>query len=496
MQYLKPENIRKMRIIIQFVTLAVFLLLFFFSGAGVKFFFYSDPFVVISNLLAGHILIPLFVITAVLLLLTIFWGRFYCGWICPMGTINHIFSWLFHKNNSKREMISPELLRVKYYLLPALLVCSFAGFLIGSWIDPYSLLTRILALFLPSINYLYTLALPEPAGKNILNNQAVSVSSEQVVIGLIILSALIFSNLYIRRFFCNVLCPAGAVYAIVSKFGFLKIQTGKSCHSCSVCAQDCTYHGNPQHFENTECTVCYNCIADCKSGSLNTHFSPLSKKEITSVDLGKRKMMGSLLGGIIITAVGGSTVESKAGQRHKYLRPPGAIKEEEFINKCLRCGQCVKSCKSGFIQSATLEAGFEGIWTPILNADAGYCLYECNACTKVCPADAIKPLTLEEKKKFKMGTAVIDTDYCYTYADGFACSVCYDKCPLPEKAIRFREIEIWDYRGKLNKIKQIFINPDVCTGCGICQNACPRKDNPGIFITSADEIREAATGFI
>ena len=89
-----------------------------------------------------------------------------------------------------------------------------------------------------------------------------------------------------------------------------------------------------------------------------------------------------------------------------------------------------------------------------------------------------------------MGTAIINKNLCYTYADGFTCTVCYDKCPLEEKTIKQRVTEVWSYMGKRTKIKQIYIDPDFYTGCGICEYVCPRTDEAGIRITAADEQRE------
>jgi len=136
-----------------------------------------------------------------------------------------------------------------------------------------------------------------------------------------------------------------------------------------------------------------------------------------------------------------------------------------------------------------LQAGTEGIWTPVLNAQAGYCAWDCNKCTLVCPSKAIRPLTLKQKQQFRIGLAVVDKDLCYTYADGFNCSACMEQCPVPGKAIRFRETETWNYQGKRVVVKQIYVDPSLCNGCGVCEHVCPRNDAPGIVVTSEIEYR-------
>ncbi|MEI6051016.1 MAG: 4Fe-4S dicluster domain-containing protein, partial [Bacteroidota bacterium] len=161
--------------------------------------------------------------------------------------------------------------------------------------------------------------------------------------------------------------------------------------------------------------------------------------------------------------------------------------EHTFLDYCQRCSQCVQACPTGFIQPAISQAGIAGVWTPVVNAQSGYCEWSCNKCTQVCPSGAIEKLTLKRKQEFKIGIAVIDKDRCYTYADGYNCSVCHDGCPIPQKAIRYRETETWNYQGRKVNVKQIYVDPDRCTGCGICENVCPRTDAPGIFITAQDE---------
>jgi Pyruvate/2-oxoacid:ferredoxin oxidoreductase delta subunit len=61
---------------------------------------------------------------------------------------------------------------------------------------------------------------------------------------------------------------------------------------------------------------------------------------------------------------------------------------------------------------------------------------------------------------------------------------------VPDKAIKYRLVDVWNFEGKLVKVKQIYVVPDLCTGCGICENVCPRIDAPGILMSSEEEQRE------
>lgn len=178
-----------------------------------------------------------------------------------------------------------------------------------------------------------------------------------------------------------------------------------------------------------------------------------------------------------------------ASRRSALVRPPGSLAEPEFLDRCIRCGQCAQSCPSGFIRPAGLEEGFESLWTPACTGESGGCTWECINCTKVCPTGAIRKLTLREKQRLKIGTAVLDKNLCYTYSDGFDCTACFDSCPVLGKAIAFRQAEVVNFRGETVSVDQAYILTEECTGCGLCVKACPRTDRSAIQIAPDGEDR-------
>jgi len=508
------KNIQRARILFQviFVFLFFFLLLSAGKSSAESFtytdtFFYLDPLLFLINLIATQKIITVFLLSLIPLALTLVFGRFFCGWVCPFGAIHQFFSWLFKKGKKKKETVDKRWLKAKYVVLILVITLAVMGVQVGGWLDPFSLLTRSASLVInPAVNYSLDQALKSGANdtgiiskgikpvynlsrKHILTHKQRGYA-QSVFVGLIFFF-LLFLNLYKRRFFCNYLCPLGALYGLVSKFGLLNLKTNSNCTSCRACAKNCTYNGSPfEDYLKSECLVCFNCVTDCSFAAIDVRLALPVKENRTAIDLGRRRIIGSVASGVFLAALPRISVNVRS-KVHPFVRPPGSVAEKDFLEKCVRCGQCMQVCPTNFIQPALFEAGVDGLWTPVVNARAGYCEYECRKCTQVCPTKAIERLTLEQKQAFKMGTAVVDKNRCYTYADGYDCAVCEEHCPVPDKAIRFRDVQTWNLEGKQVMVKQIYVVPELCIGCGICENVCPRLDAPGIVNTAEEEQRQS-----
>lgn len=137
------------------------------------------------------------------------------------------------------------------------------------------------------------------------------------------------------------------------------------------------------------------------------------------------------------------------------LRPPGAVPEEIFPGKCIRCGRCVEVCPYRSITMLDIRAGIHA-GTPLVEVENIPC-YLCMKCVDVCPTGSLQRIRQEDTR---MGLAVINRFNCYAWIGNILCRTCYDKCPYAEKAIR------------LDQLRPV-IDESVCTGCGICTNACP-----------------------
>ncbi len=208
------------------------------------------------------------------------------------------------------------------------------------------------------------------------------------------------------------------------------------------------------------------------------------------LDLGRRQVLAvgltGLAGGLLFHT---HPLSGRRTFNPALIRPPGALGEDEFLNKCVRCGECMRVCPTNAIHPTWFEAGLEGVWSPVLKFNIGFCEFECTLCTQVCPTKAIKELSVEEKQKTKIGLAFFDKNRCLPYAFAKTCIVCEEHCPTPKKAIWFEEAQVRDHAGQVVTVKQPRIDADLCIGCGICEEKCPIKDKPGVYVTSAGETR-------
>ncbi len=206
-----------------------------------------------------------------------------------------------------------------------------------------------------------------------------------------------------------------------------------------------------------------------------------------AVNLQRRGVLTAMASGVVLAPtvkIGPVTHE----QNPYLIRPPGAVAEEEFLQRCVRCAECMKVCIGQTLQPALLEAGPVGLWTPLVVPRIGYCEYNCTLCGQVCPTGAIAPLKLAEKQKNVIGLAVIKKDRCLPFAKGIECLVCEEHCPTGEKAIVMDEKDVL-VDGKMRRLKFPRVIDKLCIGCGICETKCPVEGASAIRVINEGESR-------
>ena len=487
-----------------------------------KLFFAIDPLITATTALTAHSVPKIALWSLVTIAVTVLLGRVFCGWICPMGTIHAIAGRLLLSRKNRKGFGNWSRWQLaKYYIL--------AGFLVGAlfglhWIcvfDPIVWLTRTTSTALvpatqwaakegstaiyqsdPGIGPVRLTKATEPAYQ-FLNRYVFGLEGsdhDPVYLGgaviLVIFVAMVALNAWRPRFWCRYLCPLGALLGFFSWRPFLRRKVrAATCNQCDLCGMSC--HGAAAigpggTWLPMECLGCMDCSESCRRESLSFQFVLPWRKEpkVESVDLSRRGMMVAAIGGLVtLTAMRISPQSRGRTFSPALIRPPGARPESEFLQRCTSCGLCMKVCPTGGLQPTLTEAGLEGLWTPMLVPQIGYCDYTCSLCGQVCPTEAIAPLSLDEKHATRLGLASFDVTRCIPYAYGRNCMVCEEHCPIPDKAIYCLEVEIQDRNGEKKTIKRPYVDPEKCTGCGVCEHVCPFKDRPAIRVTSANETR-------
>ena len=195
----------------------------------------------------------------------------------------------------------------------------------------------------------------------------------------------------------------------------------------------------------------------------------------------RRRFLLSLARGIGLSAMGALVWSAYVGEVRAaplVLRPPGALREEEFIKNCIKCGLCVEACPYDTLKLARPGDNLP-IGTPYFTPRTIPC-YMCSdvPCVPVCPSGALNEPSVSSYvkgystltiNKARMGLAVIDEESCIA-SWGIQCDACYRACPLLGHAITI-EYSKNERTGKHAFLKPI-VHGDFCTGCGLCEHAC------------------------
>ncbi len=501
-------------------------------GKPVEGFLLADPFVALITALSTHTVYRGLLWSLGLVGITLMFGRVFCGWICPFGTLHHFLGWLLPSRQgqgSKRVEANKtkKWQRLKYYMLYAFLAAAASGVVVGGVFDPICVMVRAVGLsVLPAMQWTssHLLGLVSGAGPRFLQtgaDHAQDVLATTVFqtkqyyfhqawfIGALFV-AILFMNRIVPRFWCRALCPLGALLGVMAKYAVFGMEKDHAkCTDCNLCIVHCQGADSPQggvKWRQDECHMCLNCENACPEDVIKFRFLPNRKSQKTELVPERRTALASAAAGAAFYVLHRQSDASAAEVNYssKAIRPPGSVEEHAFLERCIRCAECMKVCPNNALHPAFMEAGLEGMWTPILIPRIGYCENSCVLCGDVCPTGAIQKITEVNKQgkwkagaegkewelaPIKLGTAFYDKGRCLPWSMATPCIVCEEFCPTSPKAIYTIDDVVTGRDNKQVKVQKPQVDPSLCVGCGACEKVCPVVDQPAVYVTSVGETR-------
>jgi polyferredoxin len=389
--------------------------------APVRLFFEWDPLVAVVNALASHALYRGLLWSLLILVPTLFLGRFFCGWICPMGTLQHFVGNMPSEAKRGKQRIEANRYKRwqtgKYVVLIAGLVAAFFGSAVIGWLDPFSLLVRSFGLsLLPAFNFGAQSVLTPLEHSHVAVIKATGETlhtflhytvlylrqphyAQGVFLGILFV-AILSASLRVTRLWCRAICPLGGLLGTVSRWSVLGLHKDPAaCDHCNRCLLHCQGGDDPiggVPWRKAECLMCMNCVGVCPQDGLAFRFFR-KEKEIASPDLGRRRTLTGLAAGVAVVPLMRANTGMGKSRHERLLRPPGSLDEADFLSRCIRCGECMKVCPNTALHPTLDQAGLEGLWTPTVVPRIGYCEPSCVLCSEVCPTGAIWQITPKEK---------------------------------------------------------------------------------------------------
>lgn len=393
-------------------------------------------------------------IALALVLVAAVFGRVFCGWVCPLGTVIDGVGRLRGRWAGVR--VPRKVSRARFWVFGALLGGAAAGANFGGWLDPLAMSFRALHL-----------------GRGVWQGSFVA------AISLALVAAAVGLALLAPRLWCRAVCPLGAALSLPAWLAPYRRRTGGSCTECGACLGACPMGNTPADSSPTRCIGCRRCEASCGQQATALGFArgPVHERRgaegTRRTDLSRRELLASMIAG----AGAGLLVRRRASSGP--LRPPGALTEPEFVGRCIGCGTCLAMCPTGGLLPLVRADRLDGVFTPHLVPRVGVCLPDCTACGKACPTGAIAGIHPADKPRVPIGLAAIDRSLCLPWARDDRCLICADACPRQYSAIELRPTG--------TGIPRPYVVSSRCTGCGVCEHDCPET---AVRVAAISEIRD------
>lgn len=432
--------------------------------------------------------------------LTVFTGRSYCSFICPLGIYQDAVSRIggrLKRRNRRYGYKNPYTI-LRYSLLALTIIVALLGSVwLVALLDPYSIFGRFATYFFQPVVLTINNVVARVASSidyyDIFKVEYIKIPLAAYIIPLAFLVLVTFLSFTRGRLYCNTVCPLGTLLGLLSKVSVFRISIDESlCTHCGRCALNCKASCIDflnEDVDESRCITCFNCLTVCPDNAIRYGLPERSKSKIVNpekVDSGKRKFIaGSIAAFALATGISRAqdvpsekkvpvpTKESTIKENKTYpVCPYGAVSLEHFNSFCTACSLCVNACPEQVIVPSFMEYGLAGIMQPRMDYHKSFCNFDCTRCTEVCPTGALLPLTVEAKKLTQIGKVTFIRENCIVETEKTDCGACSEHCPT-------KAVTMVPFEGNL-VIPEV--NNKLCVGCGACEYACPTKPFKAIFV--------------
>ena len=452
------------------------------------------------------------VVIAVLLVLTLIFGRIYCSVICPLGVFQDCVSNLSSRRKGKKSRFaySKEIKWLRYGMLVLFIAALVAGLnSLAALLAPYSAYGRMVQSLLAPLwqwgNNLLAWIAERQDSYAFVTKEVWLKSLPTLIVAAVTFIAVVILAWRNGRTYCNTICPVGTVLGFFSRFSLLRpVIDQQMCKNCSLCARRCKaacIDYKNHKIDYSRCVACMDCLDNCKHGALHLEYrfnkgntyenknrneGDVSSKKIDSsekIDSSRRHFITTTAVLAAAATVKAQTKKVDGGlaviedkqipERATPIVPPGAWSARHFAQHCTGCQLCVSECPNDVLRPSTDLAK---LMQPEMSYERGYCRPECTRCSEVCPAGAIKPITKADKSSTRIGHAVWVKKNCIPMRDNIECGNCARHCP--SGAILMVPSDPEDE----TSIRIPVVNVERCIGCGACENLCPARPFSAIYV--------------
>lgn len=497
---MKPQTLKKIRMCLGRIFFLLITLMFLdFTGTLHHYLAWMAKIQFLPAVMALN-----FGVVAVLIVLTLIFGRVYCSIICPLGVMQDIF-FAVHIHKHKNSCTYSKAKNILRYSILALFIIAMilgANSLVAL-LSPYSSYGRIAQNLLQPIyiginNILAFFA--EKMNSYAFYSKEVWIRSISTFV-IALLTFIIIGFLAARngRTYCNTICPVGSVLGFLSRFSWLKINIDTNkCIKCNKCTKNCKascINGKENIVDYSRCVVCGDCMAECPKAAIN--YSHHKKQAVRvqqnienkqDVDTSKRAFLFGAATMITTVALaqekkkvdgGIAVIEDKiAPKRDVPIIPPGAKGLKVFYDRCTGCQLCVSKCPNNVLRPSN---NIMHLMQPEMSYEKGACRVECTACSDVCPTGAIEKIAPEDKTSIQIGHAEWIKKNCVTQTDKVECGNCARHCPAGAIMMVPQDANDED------SIKIPAVNESRCIGCGMCEFVCPSRPYSAIFVQGHED---------